>query len=346
MGCKSTKNTGAEFLYSEKIRLMIENNEDKQLDMIITPALISINSVFYKENDLDLSPLAYAFFKTKVRSFIHLHKHFNASVCEMEKLFYLQGYNPILIACKSGNLELFSYYIEHYTPSKSIPHLKVSPKETFVLQSLNNIDLQRCPLLAVQLLCELGYIHLLSYIVRYVKTIENIPDDFNINAVNEVNGENCALIACRKVNYTLIKFLNTIGADFSQKNKLKENALQVLCSSNRKKPKGEVVECFSYLLFSVKVDVEYNYEETLLLIEDEKLVEIYENKLKDVGITVKKCEIEEKYGIYVDNNLKASVVDINNVTFSSLYRSEYSSFLSALRDCEKSSVGHSEEEFI
>ena len=56
----------------------------------------------------------------------------------------------------------------------------------------------------------------------------------------------------------------------------------------------EFHESFVYLVLQVGVDILRNYEEILLLLENEKSIMFYEKKLQEKGIKVDKFELEDK----------------------------------------------------
>ena len=335
MGCQGAKgNINPEYLYYQRLIDLIDKNEDKQIKTAINLSYIKINEIFYDTEEIKLNPLAYALYKGKSKSFIHLHKYCNASLSEMESLLTMQGFSPLLLSCKHGNLELFSYYLEQYTQSN---FFNKPVKQSIIIKDSNHIDAEILVTSAVHLLCEYNYLHILAYLHKYIQSLPEIPNEFNIESINEQTGENCALVACRNGNYILIKFLHSIHANFHQKNKLGENAIQVLCSSNRKRKIKEVYECFTYLILSAGVDITYNYEETFLLIDDVRLANLLENQLAEKGIFIKKEEIEKKYKLDIKEQLpeSSSHCEINEITFSGLYTSQFSSFASITSTFDK-----------
>ena len=319
MGCKSMKNLEvSKDDYVAKLIEEINNDENNKLKVVMLLGKIEINEFFTELNNIYFNPLAYALYKGSLKSFISIHQDFGASIEIMETLLISQSIYPLHLISQKGNLELFSYYIEHTNLNFSVPgpdFSGVGGERAF--DRVYNKYSFNC----VQLLCEFRYLHMLAYISRHIKSYPKIPYEFDIEIPNETTGETCALIACRHGNYILIKFLNSIKADFNKKNILGENALQILCSANRKKPLNEFYECFVLLINSAFVDVKYNYEETLLLIDDQRLVKLFEEKLAEVGIFTKKTDVEEGFGSrMMDNHMDEEENDVKKIRFGTFIR--------------------------
>ena len=315
MGCKSVKNL--EVSKEEYVaKLVAEINEDgnEKIRAIVMLGKIEVNEFLIEVNKIFFNPLAYALFKGSPKSFVSIHQDLGASLSLMERLLVSQSIFPLHLVSQRGNLELFTYYVEHTDLDFSLkgPDFSGVGTERAFDKVYNKYSFN-----CVQLLCEYGYLHMLAHVARQqVVSNSQTPYEFDTEVQNETTGETCALIACRHGNYILIKFLNSQKADFNKKNILGENALQILCSANRKKPLKELYECFVFLINSASVDVRYEYEETLLLIDDERLVEVFEEKLAGVGIFTKKRDVEEGMGSrMMDNHMDEEEKDVKKIRF-------------------------------
>lgn len=318
MGCKSVKNLQVHQKdFTNKLIEEINSNETRQLEMIVNLGQIEIDEYIAEINEIYFNPLSYAMYKGSTQCFIFIHQQLKASIEKMEKLLISQRIYPLHFLSQKGNLELFTYYNEHTNLNFSLPGPDFFGVGDKVFDKVHN----KYSYNAVQILSEFGFLHIMAYVKRLIKELETVPFEFDVEVQNEITGENCALIACRRGNYILIKFLQSHGADFNKKNILGENALQILCSANRKKALKEFYESFVFLVNSTNVDITYNYEETLLLIDNERLVQVFEEKLEKFGILAKKNEVEEKFGAReMNNHLDEEENDVKKIRFGTFIR--------------------------
>ena len=256
---------------------------------------VDSGSLFIK--GLNFNLLGLCLWLSSAECFEYVHKHFNASIDAMEKIFLNQKMVVIDILCEKGCVELLDYYLPYYNANAN---------ETSIFQEVSEtIDFsQATPHLNEDIIntytpvhktCEAGNINVISHIFNFYKYLSNTPYQLDINYKDEITGENCALISCRTGNYSMIRFLHTTcRADFSILNRLGETCLQILAASNKKKNMKEFHESFVYLVLQVGVDILRNYEEILLLLENEKSIMFYEKKLQEKGIKVDKFELEDK----------------------------------------------------
>lgn len=96
----------------------------------------------------------------------------------------------------------------------------------------------------------------------------------------------------------MVKLLYEVcKANFHVLNKRNENAIMITASSSKRKPNQDFYNLFVYLIEVVKVDFIYNYEEVALILEDNKILSFYSNRLQKRGILINKKYIEKKYEI-------------------------------------------------
>jgi hypothetical protein len=293
MGCSNnkspqmTKVEGTSRFFKE-----IEEKNEKNLKELAIIAGSDVDELLIEISHVYFNPLGYAIVSGSSKCFKFLHKMLGASLEKMETLLIAQRIYPLHLISQCGSLEIFKYYVRKTKLNFNIkgPEFSLSGYENFKDKLYNHHSYN-----SIQLICEYGYVHLLSFVLSYRQSFHIVPHEFDIEYVDDYNGENCALIASRKGNYVLIKFLQDAGADFNKKNLKGENALQILCSANRNRSIKEFYECFYLLLNPEFVDFTYNFEETLLLIEDEMIINKFEAKLKEVGIFTSKKDVEKSY---------------------------------------------------
>lgn len=304
--CASTKASSASFLYCKKLQDAIERSNLK--------TLIEIHKLFPQEpgkpnmidepfitiHELNMSPLAYALWVGRLVTFQFLHKKMGASLSEMEELFIEQGKTAIEIICSNGSIEILQYYLPYYLKS-----LKPAPS---VLGDINvSVDFQRSTLVEtrikntytpVHIACDNGHVNIINYIFSQFRDKRSVPHTLDIDFQDENSGENCALIACRKGDYKMVKFLHEVcQANFKANNKRFENAIVITAASSKRKPTQDFYNLFVYLIEVVKIDITYMHEEVMLLLEDRNIIKYFENKLQKKGIASQKNNVERKYEI-------------------------------------------------
>ncbi|OMJ95971.1 hypothetical protein SteCoe_529 [Stentor coeruleus] len=303
--CASAKNTSSSFLYCKKLQEAIERNNIKALNEIHKTfsheeSKTMIDEPFITIHELNMSPLAYALWVGRLNAFLHLHKKMGASLVAMENLFIQQGKTPLEILCLNGNLEVLQYYLPVFL---SCAHPEIVPpadesvsvdfqKSTLVETKLNHTYTP------IHLACEHGNIHIIDFVFKYFKGKPIIPQILDLDFQDESSGENCALIACRKGNYPMVKFLNEVcGANFRVLNKRYENAVLITAAASKRRPTHNYYDVFVYLIDAVKLDITYMHEEVMLLLEDRTMIRFFESKLQRKGITSLKNTVEKKYEI-------------------------------------------------
>jgi hypothetical protein len=125
--------------------------------------------------------------------------------------------------------------------------------------------------------------------------VENVPKEFDVHALSDYYEENSAFVACRAGCFPLVKYLNEkCKVDFKKLNKCRESTLLAcVAASSKKNDDFCYLECISYLIEIVKVDLSYMFEEILYLAENEMIVRYLEGQLEKIGILVKKKDIDQ-----------------------------------------------------
>ncbi|CAG9311005.1 unnamed protein product [Blepharisma stoltei] len=246
---------------------------------------------------LSLNALGFALWLGKIDIFVFLHTTFKADLLQCELILEKQSTSILEIICKQGYGELMDYYLPIYLENfHDNAHSKAVESLTIDLEKSKLYDYKpKGTYTPIQIACEKGYINILSSVHTFFKEYHYCPSQLDIDYQDEKTGENCALIACKQGNFSMIKFLHEVcSANFKAINRKNEGALQILAAASKKKPAQGLYTCFEYLVETVKVDVMYMYEETLLLTDNKAIIGYIENKLLSKGVRVKKVEIEAK----------------------------------------------------
>ena len=218
----------------------------------------------------------------------------------MEKLFLQQGKTALEILCLNGNLDVLKYYLPIFLSTNNldsppIPEDSISidfQKSTLVETKLNHTYTP------IHLACEHGNLHIIDYLFKFFHDKPSVPSLLNLDFQDENSGENCALIACRKGNYPMVKFLHEVcGANFRIVNKRYENAILITAVASKRRPTHNYYDVFVYLIDVIGLDITYMHEEVMLLLEDRSMIKLFETKLQKKGINSLKNTVEKKYEI-------------------------------------------------
>lgn len=335
--CKTSKKKYEEFnniyLRTEKI---IEYNDLFSLEILartedFKESFKNLGKSYFHKGGIKHSLLSIAIYNAASDCFKFIHKTLGAGIEETEKLLEDQGMSLIELVCLRGNTEILEYYLPSFK-STTKDYIKNDESVTIFLtgnsercQSINE-NKPKINLTPIQKACEQGSINIVSTVYKYYKDKTPVPNELDLNYKDDLNGENCALIACRSGNYAMIRYLHqACHCNFRIINKLGENAIQILAAANNKTAMKEFHECFVYLINQAGVDFLYNYEETLILIKCEKSIMFLEKKLSEKGIEIDKEEIDEKNRIRKVQHVKSMIEEKlddcvgKNFNFCSMY---------------------------
>jgi len=269
-------------------------------------AAFDVDEVIIILQEVPLNALAYAFRAGQTEIAHFLLSHCSASLVQLYETYALIGRTPLDIASEYGFLSLVQYFLPIHlreggkyrhtqSPHESMEEMSifVEPKpRTTLLQSDVTLRVSSPYQPAVHRACEHGHLDVVKYLYEQFKG-KQAPADCDINALDDKAGENCALIASRSGNLSMLRFLHEeCSADFLCLNRRRENAIQIAVTGAKRKPGLSYLGCVKYLVEVVGVDVTYAYEETLLICEDKSMVFYLENQLYLRGIIVTKTKID------------------------------------------------------
>ena len=303
MGCceSASKNLDPKLL-ERKIKECIEHGSAKQLDYLLSMKAhkekgnfnIDFTTIFNSQGD-EVNILGYCLICRKVEMFKMLHEIYKASFVSMESYFNKYNENGLQIICEIGCSELLEYYMPKYILlEKSEPKVKYSRKnkETVELVDENQKKISVVQtendkkLTPIQHAIINGHISIIKYVVTYSTKFTLIPE-LDIHYVNKATGYNCALLSCVTANYSMMKYLYiSCKADFTILDNNKKNAIQILAIEASMKHLPEFYQCLVYLVEKVKIDINYNYEESIMLLNYVKAADYFLLQLAKLGIIV------------------------------------------------------------
>ena len=262
---------------------------------------------FDENEDSQMNLLGHCLMSGRVEMFKYVHLTLKADPVIMETYFDKFNMSGLAIICTKNFTGLFDYYSPIYFINKKSqnPIIRIiNIKETLqltsdimdrMIESIDNEDEHEIHYTPLQRACYFGHIGIIKCALLYTESLENIPKELDIDYIEESTGENCALIACKTWNYNMIRFLHSqTRANFFILNAHKENAIQTLASAAKVKLLSEFFNCLAYLIEKIGIDITYNYQETLLLIDYVKAEDYFIGELKKLNISVNKKEIEKE----------------------------------------------------
>ena len=301
MGCKSDKCklTSIELLKSAKTLIQRGNllkfqslfhqisKSDSNFD--INSYRISIN------HDFTVTLLGFSLIFGRSDIFSYLLEDLASNFDLMEELFSNSGTTGLSIICSNNYLSILQIYLPLFLKKLKIGSVfKRNLKSTLVLDQSEELNQKLSnPYTPIQLACQNGHISIINYFKSYFSEFQLIPSEVDLHYIEPVTGNNCALIACQENNFLMIKFLfSQCGADFEIINNFNENAINVLAVGSAKNP-VETLYCLQFLIEKVKIDPAFNFQESLLMLEEDKSIKYLEGILNRIGIKSKKSDFEE-----------------------------------------------------
>ena len=304
MGCCHSVNKSTNKSIALMVKECIEKNDIRGLLDTIKgsefikhqeSSLICLDGTITNVKLLRLNALAYSLFLGRSEIFQILHRA-GCSLHSMEVLLESQGIISLTLMCCNGFSDILNYYLPFYNANHNKEEQDTEIEKSFTIDLSPDPRFRLCSkttYTALQIAVQYEHLLVVMAVFKYFKRVKNVPFQLDLDYKHEESGENCALIACRFGNYTMMKFLHErCGANFMIKNKLGENAVQVAVAGSRAYPHKGYFEIISYLVEVVGIDLAENYEEVLILAEDRRIVNYLERKLKEYGIFRQKNEIE------------------------------------------------------
>lgn len=315
--CLSLKrNSTFEKFIGNKLAEAIETNTlDKIREIIIKYSLssinkepiLNINNPIVKIYSQDMNALGYALFLGHTEAFSIILELGRAKLSLMTKLYANLSKRPIDIICELGHKKLLEFYLPLYLKKSDKLEEEDSDSISLSFTMSKNIKSQTqekskliftVPIISpLHRACEKGKLPIIQFLFEHFAG-KSIPPEFNVHYQDEQTGDNCALVSCKTGMVDIMKYLYEVcKADFHLLNKRKENAIQVLAVWSKKRKQKKFFECFRYLIETVCVDYTYEYEETLLVLEDRDIIFYLEEKLRADGISINKSRIDDKYSL-------------------------------------------------
>ena len=259
---------------------------------------VVLNKPIILMKDRFLNCLGYAVLLGKPSIYTFLVTKLNASVKEMDILFSTMNLNTLSIICERGYVELLKLYLPHYLKHKTEENTKKDISSTLSFSHPKPLfDSQVSSLTPIQQACLNGHISIIHFLNDFF-TVIYPPFPLDVHSIDDVTGENCALISVRTGNFVMMKLLyEGANADFHIKNNHNEGALQILAAATKNNCALQFLECVMYLVEVINVDISYMHEETLLLLENRIIIKYIEEKLRNIGIVATKKDLESIFRI-------------------------------------------------
>ncbi|OMJ72655.1 hypothetical protein SteCoe_28851 [Stentor coeruleus] len=285
MGCCSSakRNLPESSLINRALRA-IEQNEMSSVKAL-SKKITQIRKIDHEIGEIEnikLNILGYALWTGKVEPFAYIHKVLNASIKSMEDLFIKSELTSLHVVCAKGHLDLLKYYLPYYLNEiTEMPETKGFSSQIFIEETSNqNISQPQPRHLPIHILIIQENFPMLNFIHTYFANKTHIPRLLDMEYKEEITGENCVLLACRKGNYKLIYFFHKIcKLNFSVKNHAEHNGINVLLDGCKTGDSKNVLNCLRYLVENVGLDVEHMYDFNLKATQDKEVVRYLEGRL-------------------------------------------------------------------
>lgn len=258
---------------------------------------------------MELTPLAYAFKQGKEEIAAFLIEKAGCSVSNLYALYKPWGKTPLYVLCEAGHAMLLLYFLpickeaysfkDNSSPPSCSDSYEISLFADKATTRARHPPFTPAPLMLTpaQKACEKGHLDVIKVLWKYSQQ-NSVFRDISLHYIDDRTGETCSLLAARYGHYHLIRYLfQECRVDFTVKNKRKESALQLALLGAKHHPSARYFECVKYLVETVKVDLMYEYEETLLLVEDKAIQEYLEMRLQALGVSLTKSHVEDAYAI-------------------------------------------------
>ena len=224
------------------------------------------------------------------------------SITLMEEILQHSRIHPLEYLCRKGFADILELYLPYYVENmkKRASVISLLSIETINISSISS---QFNSIYPFHIACKHGNINVIDKLTIFSQELVCILPEFDIEA--KIEGETCALIACRTGDLNLVVYLHSeCMANFDVVNSNNENAIAI-CIISMNENRGRKKEFFRvirYLIEDAGVDVLFNCEDLLLLAKYSKLVKYLESQLKERGFMHTKEQIEAKYSIAKDTN--------------------------------------------
>jgi ankyrin repeat protein len=250
---------------------------------------------------LQFNALAYAIKLGRLEFVQYLVEEAQASLSPVSKPSSVVMKTPLDLVCENGSLPILEYLLPKIDNSKQTGTSEPDEKTEHSPSAMGTTAVQRA--------CERGHFPLVKFIYAYYRDNPKPPKECDLHYVDEISGENCALLAAKARNLELLRYLHSeVKADFTILNKRRESALQIAIVSG-KLAKVPCLPVVRFLVEEVGLEPSYEYEETLLIAEEQAIVAYLERRLIDHGINVNKVLLELKYSVCKQGN---SSVDLHD----------------------------------
>lgn len=310
MGCCSSSNSQDSSTLLLKLCQCIETGTCKRLEYLLSlkaqenKSEFNINFLTVRsEEGYEINLIGYALLQGRTDMFKYLYEYHKASCVTMESYFHNCNTTGLHILCENNFTDLFQYYLKiHMELPKPAEKVKKTRrlKETIDLTDRETVQvvLPEEPedlMTPIHIAVLSGHISIIKYALMLTESMPEIPKELDIHYIDPSTGNNCALLACKKGDYMMIKYLHSMcKANFRILNANSENAIQVLAAEAKVKNLPEFYPCLVYLIEKAKVNIAHNYQETIILLEYVKAVDYFLSELRKIGIECDKKIVEEE----------------------------------------------------
>lgn len=258
-----------------------------------TKETIDINYCIFKVNEnISLNLPCFCILEGKLDHYKFIHKNFTILIQNIENILSRYKLSALSILCAKGYSDFMEFYLP-FTLSVNVKNNEISDSIRICFNEEENFDEHPIGLSPIQLACFYGNINCIKVVKNYFKD-SSVPWWLDIHYQDPQSGSNGALISCKSGNYSTIKYLHTNNCDFQILNNRNENALQIFLIACKQYKICDKLSIFKYLVETVKVNLLYEVEETLIICEFPEIINYIEQKICELGMKIKKKDLDAK----------------------------------------------------
>lgn len=237
-----------------------------------------IDKPIFTVNKISFNALGYCAYLGSDKIFKELFDG-GASLKIMEELYLSQGLRVINVICSKGHLDLLKFYLPLY-----IRHYR-SSIASFKSLTLDLYDEKSPQDIPIHAACRSGMFHIVSFLHNQFKNHPEVPNEFNILALDEMNGEDAGLIACRVGCFPLVKLLHEqCDVKFARLNKFREGAILICVKADALETNFSYLEILTYLVEVVGLDLAVGFERVLKETKNLVVLKYVREKLAELGV--------------------------------------------------------------
>lgn len=215
--------------------------------------LFYLNNELGQYNTLTVNTLGLCLIIGDYEAFTFFHR-LGCEIYYMEKLLNKQGLTSLEIICMKGYSKLLSYYLPFYKE-----YLEKHPKKELNSEFQLSVQFKPHPenrFSPIQLATIFEHIQIITVLYQDVKDKKQVLQEIDLEHVEEKSGLNCALLAVKSGNFSMVKYLHSnYSCNFGVVDVNGNNAIEIALVEKQRKPFKDYLKIIRFLINVVGLDV-------------------------------------------------------------------------------------------